>query len=97
MAMQTLPALVLLDIQLPELDGFEVLRRLRADARTRHVPVVAVSASAMPADIRAGLEAGFVDYLTKPLEIGPLHEAVMRAVRPRSPHSPDGRGTVQAG
>jgi CheY-like chemotaxis protein len=84
MAAQQVPALVLLDIQLPDLDGFEVLRRLRADERTRDVPVIAVSASAMPDDIRAGLEAGFADYLTKPLEIGPLHEAVMRAVRPQA-------------
>ena len=86
MAAQQVPALVLLDIQLPDLDGFEVLRRLRADARTRHVPVIAVSASAMPDDIRAGIEAGFADYLTKPLEIGPLHEAVLRAVHPQARH-----------
>lgn len=81
---QHLPALVLLDIQLPDMDGFEVMRRLRSDARTRQVPVIAVSASAMPDDIRAGLEAGFADYLTKPLEIGRLHEAVMRAVQGHS-------------
>jgi PAS domain S-box-containing protein len=78
------PALVLLDIQLPVIDGFEVLRRLREHPRTRHLPVVAVSASAMPGDIRAGLEAGFDDYLTKPLEIGTLHAAVLRLARAAS-------------
>ncbi len=75
------PALVLLDIQLPGIDGFEVLRRLREHPRTRVLPVVAVSASAMPDDIQAGLEAGFDDYLTKPLEIGTLHAAVLRLAR----------------
>ncbi|MFO1219503.1 MAG: PAS domain-containing protein [Burkholderiaceae bacterium] len=80
-AIEQPPALVLLDIQLPGLDGFEVLRRLREHPRTREVPVIAVSASAMPDDVRAGLEAGFDDYLTKPLEIGTLHAAVLRSAR----------------
>ena len=63
------PRLILLDIHLPEMDGFEVMRRLREDAATRDIPVVAVSASAMPADIARGRAAGVDDYLTKPLEV----------------------------
>ncbi len=72
------PDLVLLDIQLPGMDGFEVLRRLRSHPATRAIPVVAVSANAMPADIEAARRAGFDDYLTKPLELPRLLEQVDR-------------------
>lgn len=63
------PDLVLLDITLPGMDGFEVLRRLRQDPTTRDIPVVALSANAMSEDIREAETAGFDGYLTKPLEI----------------------------
>ncbi|OYU71804.1 MAG: hypothetical protein CFE45_42170, partial [Burkholderiales bacterium PBB5] len=62
-------------------DGYEVLRRLRASPRTRHLPVVAVTANAMPQDRARGLAAGFNDYLTKPLEL-PHLEAVLAAYLP---------------
>ncbi len=75
------PDLILLDIQLPGMSGFEVLEQLRADARTRHIPVVAVSANAMPGDVVAGRDAGFFDYLTKPLELGSLLATVERALQ----------------
>jgi PAS domain S-box-containing protein len=74
------PALILLDIQLPGIDGFEVLRRLRAAASTRATPVIAISANAMPADIRQGMEAGFDAYLTKPLEVEQLRTTVRQAL-----------------
>jgi PAS domain S-box-containing protein len=66
------PDLILLDIQLPGIDGFEVLRRLRADPRTADIPVIAVSANAMPADLRAGQSAGFQAYVTKPVNLDEL-------------------------
>ena len=69
LAAQALPDVVLLDIQLPGFDGFEVLRRLRAQPATARVPVVAVSANAMPADRERATAAGFADYVTKPIEI----------------------------
>ena len=72
------PDLVLLDIQLPGIDGFEVLRRLRADAPTRAIPVVAVSANAMPGDIERARLAGFDDYLTKPIDFERLLGLVQR-------------------
>ncbi len=62
-----LPQLVLLDMQLPDLDGFEVLKRLRADPSTADLPCIALSANAMPDDIDAALKAGFHDYWTKPI------------------------------
>ncbi len=68
MALAERPSLVLLDIQLPGIDGYEVLRRLRDHPSTCSTPVVAVSANALPDDIRRGHAAGFDDYLTKPLD-----------------------------
>jgi PAS domain S-box-containing protein len=69
MAAQSQPDLVLLDIQLPGMTGFEVLQQLRQQPATQHVPVIAVSANAMQADIDRALAAGFDDYLTKPLDM----------------------------
>ncbi|WP_043820486.1 response regulator, partial [Rubrivivax gelatinosus] len=80
LAVAAQPALVLLDIQLPDADGFELLRRLRARSETEAIPVVAVSADAMPERIAAARAAGFADYLTKPLEQGRLLEAVDRVL-----------------
>ena len=62
------PDLVLIDLQLPDFDGFEVLRRLRAEPSTRAIPCIALSANAMPEDIERGLAAGFADYWTKPID-----------------------------
>ncbi len=78
MAAQTQPDLVLLDIQLPGIDGFEVLRRLRAQPATGAIPVVAVSANAMQADLDAAHAAGFDDYVTKPLDLQRLLAVVDR-------------------
>ncbi len=74
------PDVILLDINLPGLSGFELKAKLDADPLTRGLPVLALSASAMPQDIRRGREAGFRDYLTKPLEIGALVRALNRAL-----------------
>jgi CheY-like chemotaxis protein len=61
------PDLVLLDISLPEMDGTEVLRRMRCDAALRNVPVIALTAHAMAGDRTRFLEAGFDEYVTKPI------------------------------
>jgi PAS domain S-box-containing protein len=74
------PDLVLLDIQLPEMDGFEVMRRLRQQPGTCHVPVIAVSANAMQSDIDEAARAGFAEYLTKPLDLAQLLAAVDRTL-----------------
>ena len=70
------PALVLMDIQLPGIDGIETLRRLRADAATASIPVVAVTASAMTHDRQKILAAGFDGYQAKPISIRPFLELV---------------------
>jgi PAS domain S-box-containing protein len=80
MATQAPPDLILLDIQLPQMDGFEVLRRLRQHPATRAVPVVAVSANAMHSDIEQARQAGFADYVTKPLELARLLAVVDRVL-----------------
>jgi len=63
------PTVILMDINLPGMSGMEALRILRVDAATAHIPVVALSANAMPRDIEKGLHAGFFRYLTKPIKI----------------------------
>jgi PAS domain S-box-containing protein len=69
MARQHLPRVILMDLHLPGMSGMEALRILRQDAATMHIPVIAVSANAMPLDIVNGLSAGFFRYLTKPFQI----------------------------
>jgi CheY-like chemotaxis protein len=64
------PQVILMDINLPGISGIEALRILREDPATAHIPVVALSANAMPRDIEKGLQAGFFRYLTKPIKIG---------------------------
>ena len=75
------PDLVLIDLQLPDFDGFEVLRRLRAEPSTRAIPCIALSANAMPEDIERGLAAGFADYWTKPIDF----PAFLSALKKRFP------------
>ena len=70
------PALVLMDIHLPGIDGIEALRRLRADAGTRDIPVLAVTASAMTHDRQKILAAGFDGYQSKPISVRPFLAAV---------------------
>jgi CheY-like chemotaxis protein len=69
-----------MDINLPDISGVEALRRLRQDPATAHIPVVAISANAMPYDIAHGLEAGFFRYLTKPIRINEFQETLHAAL-----------------
>jgi CheY-like chemotaxis protein len=63
------PDVILMDINLPGISGIEALKILRADPGTEHIPVIALSANAMPRDIEKGLQAGFFRYLTKPIKV----------------------------
>ena len=72
------PDLVLVDLQLPDFDGYEVLRRLRDDPATEAIRCVALSANALPEDIERGLAAGFTDYWTKPIDFGAFVPALKR-------------------
>jgi CheY-like chemotaxis protein len=74
------PALILLDINLPDMDGYAVMQCLRENEATRQIPVLAISANAMPKDIERGKAAGFVAYMTKPIDVAELLRTVMRLV-----------------
>lgn len=74
------PKLILLDINLPGMDGYEIVKKIKESPVLRHIPVVAISANAMPADIEKGQQAGFDDYLTKPVDIVQLLEVVNRYI-----------------
>jgi signal transduction histidine kinase/DNA-binding response OmpR family regulator len=75
-----LPDVILLDINLPGISGFQALKTLREDPLTAHIPVIALSANAMPHDIEKGLEVGFFRYLTKPIKINELMDALGEAL-----------------
>ncbi|WP_028484743.1 PAS domain-containing protein [Thioalkalivibrio sp. ALE17] len=78
------PDLILLDINLPGMDGYQVLEVLQAEAELERTPVVAVTANAMPRDIERGMAAGFADYLTKPLNVGQFLDTVQRHLAKRT-------------
>ena len=77
------PDLILLDMQLPDLDGYQVLRALRADPRTADLRCIALSANAMPEDIRGARAAGFDDYWTKPIDFKLFLAGLDRLFPPR--------------
>ena len=65
-----------MDINLPGISGIQALKILREDPLTAHIPVLAISANAMPGDIKKGMEAGFFRYLTKPINVNEFMEAL---------------------
>jgi CheY-like chemotaxis protein len=65
-----------MDINLPGISGIEAMKILRQDPITAHIPIVALSANAMPRDIEKGLEAGFFKYLTKPIKVNEFLETL---------------------
>jgi hypothetical protein len=83
LAQRYLPDVILLDIHLPGMDGYAVLKALQAQPDTRGIPVIALSADAMPLDVERGLAAGFRRYLTKPVKVAELVDAVEQLVAER--------------
>lgn len=97
-ARETLPDLILLDLMLPGIDGLEVCRKLREDARTRELRIIMLTAKGTEADIVVGLTLGADDYVTKPFSTSELMariRAVLRRVEPRE--GEDDTETLQAG
>jgi CheY-like chemotaxis protein len=89
-----LPDVILMDINLPGISGYGALKLLRDDPATAHIPVLALSANAMPRDIEKGLEAGFFRYLTKPIRVhefmNALDVALLHAANNATPMPPPG-------
>ena len=75
------PDVILMDINLPGISGITALRILAEDPATAHIPVVALSANAMPRDIEKGLEAGFFRYLTKPIKVNEFMDTLDVALK----------------
>ena len=80
------PDVILMDINLPGISGFGALKILREDAATAHIPVMALSANAIPRDIERGLEAGFFRYLTKPIKVTEFMDALDVALHYAAQH-----------
>jgi DNA-binding response OmpR family regulator len=76
LAVKELPDLAVLDVMMPKLDGFEVTRRLRADAVTSRMPIILLTARAQDADVQRGFEAGADDYIRKPFSPDELRARV---------------------
>ena len=76
MATSESPALILMDMSLPVLDGWEATRRIKSDERTKHIPVIALTAHAMQGDEQKAKEAGCDDYDVKPVDLARLLEKI---------------------
>jgi len=74
------PEMILMDVNLPDISGIEAMKILREDPVTAHIPIVALSANAMPRDITKGLEAGFFRYLTKPIKVNEFMDTLRMAL-----------------
>ncbi|MGM9486287.1 PAS domain-containing protein [Ideonella sp. YS5] len=85
LAAELAPSLILLDMQLPDLHGLTVFERLRQDPRTLHIPCIALSANAMPEDIRQAMNCGFADYWTKPLDFTLFNQVMDGLIRRQHP------------
>jgi CheY-like chemotaxis protein len=79
------PEVILMDINLPGISGTDAMKVLRADPATAHIPIIALSANAMPHDIEDGLEAGFFRYLTKPIVLSEFMHALALALDKKGP------------
>jgi CheY-like chemotaxis protein len=80
-ARAALPDVILMDIHLPGISGIDAMKILTTDAETGHIPVIALSANAIPRDIEKGLEAGFFRYLTKPIKIVEFMDTIGLALK----------------
>jgi CheY-like chemotaxis protein len=99
-APQEMPDLILMDISLPEMDGWDATRRIKADPATRSIPVIALTAHAMAGDRERSLEVGCDDFDTKPVELerllGKINTLLARAQNDVGSDDSAGRGSLRA-
>ena len=88
LARKELPAVILMDINLPGISGVTAMEVLRDDPATAHIPIIALSANANPRDIESGLAKGFFRYLTKPIKIKEFTDTVNAALKSRETDGP---------
>ena len=89
------PTLILMDIQLPGMDGLTLTRLLKQDPATRDIPVVALTAYAMPGDEQKALAAGCDDYITKPIDTRTFMKRIMRYLEPQLTMTPSDKLPLQ--
>jgi CheY-like chemotaxis protein len=77
-AQSVFPDIIILDIHMPDMDGFEVVQALRKDARFARTPIIALTASAMMGDKEKAMRLGFTGYITKPIQLNALRQEVQR-------------------
>lgn len=82
-ARKQLPDLIILDMMLPEMDGWEAARRIKQDPKTKDIPLVALTVHTLPIERRRALEAGVIAYLTKPINMPLLLETIGKALEKR--------------
>ena len=82
LAAQTKPNLILMDIQMPEMDGYETAERLRKNPSTAHIPIVGVSSYAMPDDRAKAMAKGFAGYLEKPINPEHFADQILKFLEP---------------
>ena len=80
MAKEEKPDLILMDLSLPEIDGWTATERIRSDPQTRHIPIAALTAHSMPEDHKRALDAGCDGYLSKPMDIKVFRETVANLI-----------------
>jgi CheY-like chemotaxis protein len=85
-----------MDINLPGISGLQALKILQEDPTTQHIPVLALSANAMPRDIERGMAAGFFRYLTKPIRVGEFMDALDSGLALALAQRPDGNEEASA-
>jgi len=90
-ATASLPDVIVMDINLPGMSGFDALKLLRSQSATAHIPVIALSANAMARDIERGVQAGFFRYMTKPIKVNELMGALNEALESAAKKSAAGR------
>ncbi|MBS0209986.1 MAG: response regulator [Planctomycetes bacterium] len=95
-AQDTLPELILLDVLLPRVDGLEICRALKSDPKTKHIPVIMVTAKSEEADVVTGLELGADDYITKPFSPRVLLARIKSVLRRKAGTVPDSQQPIRA-